>query len=349
MSSVLANKFMQRCLDLAKRGVQNVSPNPMVGSVVVFDGKIIGEGFHKRYGDAHAEVNAINSVQKQDLLQKSTLFVNLEPCSHTGKTPPCASLILEKRIPKVIVGMKDPNPLVAGKGIELLKRNGVQVEIGILEAECRHLNRSFIHSILHRRPYYIAKWAQTADNMMARPEGSDEDRQISRKLAQIWVHKLRSEVDGIMIGINTANTDNPALNNRYWTGSSPLRIIVDPNAKIKKDLKIFSDGIPTLIFSDKDEKKNHVEFVRLQNSIPVLEQIDRKLMESDIARVLVEGGRNTLEELGKSNRMDELYTIQNQRIKWGDGVQAPSILSKVNNHIILGSDIISQYLNPILE
>src|ERR1700712_465065 len=235
-------KYMQRCLELATLGLGAVSPNPMVGAVVVLDDKIIGEGYHQKYGEAHAEVNAINQVisrfpNSADLLKQATIYVSLEPCAHYGKTPPCADLIIKHQIPKVVVGCRDPFEQVNGKGIEKLQAAGVEVVLGILEAECKWLNRRFFTRIQKHRPYIILKWAQTADGFFAPADGTQLwiTGQESRKL----VHQWRGEEDAILVGTNTVAIDNPQLNVRYGSGKLPKRIVIDRELKLNKSLNIF--------------------------------------------------------------------------------------------------------------
>jgi riboflavin biosynthesis protein RibD len=222
-------KFMRRALQLASLGSGNVSPNPMVGAVIVCEGKIIGEGFHRLCGRAHAEVNAINSVKDEALLKRSTIYVTLEPCSHWGKTPPCSKLIIEKGIPNVVIGTLDPFPEVSGRGVRMLENAGVTVKCGVLEKECKELNKFFFTSLLNHRPYVLLKWAQTADGYIDRHREAGDDKPliISNQFNSIAVHKLRSEVDAIMVGTTTAEKDNPSLTVRKWDGKNPLRVLID--------------------------------------------------------------------------------------------------------------------------
>lgn len=242
---------MYRCLELASKGRGFVAPNPMVGCVIVCQNKIIGEGFHRKWGEAHAEVNAICSVKDQEQLKNSALYVNLEPCSHHGKTPPCAELIIEKGIPKVIVGMKDPFFQVAGRGIRLLKENGVDVEVGILEDKCVDLNIRFITSIVKQRPYVILKWAQSADGFMDRSRQINDGQSpacFSNDFTRILVHKLRAEESAIMVGSRTWQLDQPRLNVRYWTGNDPVVVAADSSKSLDEMMKeLLYKGIQSLI------------------------------------------------------------------------------------------------------
>lgn len=257
---------MMRALALATHGEGKVSPNPMVGAVIVHDGRIIGEGFHNFYGGPHAEVNAINSVRDEDreLLKDSTIYVTLEPCAHHGKTPPCAHLIVKTGIPRVVIGSRDPNPLVAGKGIQILKDAGIQVETGILEDKCMALNPAFMASQVSDRPRVILKWAQSADGFMAATDsdGNPFPVKFSSPLSSVWMHRKRSEADVIMVGHNTERIDNPKLNVRYWGGNSPKKIVAEGNIDILQTLKalrkegatsVMVEGGPTLLKSFIDQ------------------------------------------------------------------------------------------------
>ena len=249
-------KYMSRCLDLAILGKGNVSPNPMVGSVIVHRDKIIGEGFHQKYGQSHAEVNAINSVNNQLLLEESVLYVNLEPCAHYGLTPPCSDLIIQKKIPKVVIGTLDPYSEVAGKGVEKMRKAGIEVDIGILENECYELNRRFFTYHIKKRPYIILKWAQTADGFIdikRKKTETGEPYWITGDLALRLVHKIRSSEDAIMVGTNTAINDNPSLTVRNWSGRDPLRIAIDRNLRLPDSLNIFNQTSRTIIFNAKKD------------------------------------------------------------------------------------------------
>ena len=248
---MVEEKFMQRCIDLARLGAGNVAPNPMVGCVIVLGGKMIGEGFHQKYGEAHAEVNAIHSVKDENLLEHSTLYVSLEPCSHFGKTPPCTDLIIEKKIPEIIIGCIDPNPLVGGDGIRKLHKANRQVQVGVLEAACRELNKRFFTFIEKKRPYVVLKWAQTADHFMA--PLNKQRLQISNEYSQTLVHRWRSEEQAILIGTETALHDNPKLDARKWNGRNPLRIVLDRTLRLPETLEIFKQG-NFIVFT---EKKKH--------------------------------------------------------------------------------------------
>ena len=249
--------FMQRCLELAGNGLGYVAPNPMVGAVVVHKGEVIGEGYHRQFGQAHAEVNAIQAVKDSSLLEESTLYVNLEPCVHTGKTPPCTDLILAKKIPSVVIGTPDPNPLVQGKGIEKLIKSGIQVTTGIIEDACRDLNKRFFTFHKLKRPYIILKWAQTKDGFIDIKRKAGESigvNWITSPLSRDLVHKWRSEEQGIMAGTHTVIMDNPHLNVRHWNGKNPVRIVLDRSLKIPKHFHVL-DNKQSLIGQRKDRQK----------------------------------------------------------------------------------------------
>lgn len=242
--------YIFRCLQLAKLGVGNVAPNPMVGAVLVYEERIIGEGWHQQFGKAHAEVNCIASVKDDDknLIEQSTLYVSLEPCAHFGKTPPCCDLIIQQRIPKVVIGCRDPFIKVNGNGIEKLKAANIEIITGVLENECKELNKPFFTFHQKSRPYIILKWAQTADNKI----GFIENKRllISNIITNRLVHKWRTESASILVGTNTAMIDNPALTNRYWNGKNPVRLIIDKQLKLSNDLKIFNNEAPTVILTN---------------------------------------------------------------------------------------------------
>ena len=250
INRTIHEKFMQRCIDLARLGAGNTAPNPMVGSVIVYDGKIIGEGYHRRNGEAHAEVNAINSVNDKSLLRHASLYVNLEPCAHYGKTPPCANLIASIGIPNVIIGSVDSAAHVSGKGIQILKDAGCEVTTGVLESESRELNKRFFTFHEKKRPYIILKWAQTKDgfiDILRNNNCSVEPTWITNEYAKTLVHKWRSEEQAILIGTNTALADNPSLTTRLWKGKNPIRIVFDRNLRLPQGLRVFDDKAKTII------------------------------------------------------------------------------------------------------
>jgi diaminohydroxyphosphoribosylaminopyrimidine deaminase/5-amino-6-(5-phosphoribosylamino)uracil reductase len=317
-------QYMRRCIQLAKLGTGNVAPNPVVGAVLVYENKIIGEGYHEKFGEAHAEVNCINSVDEKDklLLGQSTIYVSLEPCAHHGKTPPCSDFIIQKGIRKVVVGCEDIYKEVAGKGIEKLRNAGVEVVTGILEKECRDLNKRFFTFHQKKRPYIILKWAETANGKI----GSARERIfISNDYTNRIVHKWRSEEAAILVGTNTALKDNPFLTTRLWKGNNPVRIVVDKELKLPFDLKIFDQEAPTIIFNClKASSENHLRFIRLDVKNFLKEMLDY-LFENDIQSVLVEGGAKTLQSFIDAGLWDEARIITNEQMIIEEGIAAPEM------------------------
>lgn len=322
-------KYMHRCLQLAVLAHGNTSPNPMVGSVIVHRGKIIGEGYHRKVGLAHAEVNAVASVQNPDLLKESTLYVNLEPCAHQGRTPACSRLIIEKRIPRVVIGTIDPFALVAGKGIEMLREAGVEVTVGILEKESRELNKRFFTFHQKKRPFIILKWAQTLDGYIDKIRYKDDPIQpnwITNRLSRRLVHKWRAQEDAIMVGTNTAEYDNPKLNIREWTGTPPLRIVLDRNLRLSPLLHLFDASIPTLVFTQKNNSSctENLEYFQLNFSNSVLPQVLDELHKRDIQSVIIEGGAQLITSFIAANLWDEARVFTGNRF-FGTGIAAPKI------------------------
>lgn len=318
--------FMQRCLDLALLGMGDVAPNPMVGCVIVHEGKIIGEGHHQKIGGPHAEVNAIRSVANPLLLAQSTLFVSLEPCAHFGKTPPCSDLIIENRIPNVVIGTVDPFVKVAGRGIEKMQAAGIQVEVGVLEKECCELNRRFFKFHEKKRPYILLKWAQTLDGFI------DTDRTetqhptwITNALSKRLVHKQRSEESAILIGTNTAEFDNPALTVREWTGNQPIRLVIDRLGKLDSNLHIFDGKAPTWVFTSlRKQETGNSKFITLDFNQDILPQMLSELHERNILSVVVEGGSILLNSFLQDNLWDEAFVYTGNQF-FGKGIEAPHI------------------------
>jgi len=318
--------YIKRCLDLAVKGLGQVAPNPMVGCVIVCDGEIIGEGYHEQYGQAHAEVNAVNSVKDKSLLKKSTLYVNLEPCSHFGKTPPCADLIIEHKIPYVVIGSIDSNSLVSGKGIEKLAKAGVDVKIGTLEDDCKKLNKRFFTYHEKKRPYIILKWAQTADGFIdvkRNEEGTSKPIQISNSDSKKLLHLWRSQEQAIMIGTNTALLDNPQLTVREVEGKNPLRITVDKWLRIPKQFNLFDKTTPTLIFTSVNEpSQTNLEFVQVDFEKAVIPQMLDELYKRNIQSLIVEGGENILNSFIDAGLWDSARVFISEKTL-GKGVSAP--------------------------
>ena len=323
---------MKRCLELALLGAGKVAPNPMVGSVIVYNGKIIGEGFHRKYGDAHAEVNAINAVKNHELLKESTLFVTLEPCAHAGLTPPCSNLIIEKQIPKVIIGTVDPFAAVAGKGIEKLKKAGIQVEVGIMEKECREINKRFFTFHEKNRPYIILKWAQTLNGFIdieRTSENYGEPTWITGDLALRLVHKMRSEESAILVGRKTAEKDNPSLSVRHLTGKNPLRIVIDNQLQLNENLKLFDSSEKTIIFNTiKNEERNNLSYIKIDSDKNAIPQILNELYRQKILSVIVEGGKQLLESFIELELWDEAHIFIGPKF-FDSGIQAPKFKGKL--------------------
>lgn len=330
--------YMTRCIELAEKGL-STAPNPMVGAVLVHENRIIGEGFHRCFGEPHAEANAIASVKDESLLRDSTLYVSLEPCSHYGKTPPCAELIIKKRIPRVVVACLDPFPKVAGRGVEMLQKAGVEVFTGVMEQETTRLNRYFITSHKKKRPYIILKWAQSEDGFIdyLRKDASKKPVLLSTSLTRLMVHKLRSEVQAIMVGTNTALLDNPSLTVRYWAGNSPMRILIDRNLKVPNTWNLFDGQSSTLVFTSQNvahkalapATEKRTEFIRVDKLKPFLKTMMSILYERNIHSLLVEGGSTTHGSLLEENLWDELI-VETAPVRLSEGVKASDIKNNPN-------------------
>lgn len=322
--------FMKRCIQLADLGRQFVSPNPRVGAVLVYQGRIIGEGYHQQYGGPHAEVHCLNSVapENRELISQSTLYVSLEPCAHFGKTPPCADLIIRHQIPKVVVGSRDPFPDVNGKGIERLRNAGIEVITGIGEAACLALNQSFFTRHSANRPYLLLKWAQSADGYIALPDY--QPTAISHPQTNRLTHQWRSETDAILIGTRTAASDNPSLTNRYWYGRSPLRMLVDLKGVLSPDLTIFSDAQKTVVFG---RLPNPLQTSDQLSLVPITEkdQFIPALIEycntHNIQSVLIEGGPSLQQSFIDTGCWDEARIITNTKLNLEQGIPAPRLLN----------------------
>jgi diaminohydroxyphosphoribosylaminopyrimidine deaminase/5-amino-6-(5-phosphoribosylamino)uracil reductase len=321
--------YMRRAQELALLGMGTVSPNPMVGCVIVHDGRIIGEGFHRTYGGPHAEVHAIESVADKSLLAKSTVYVSLEPCAHHGRTPPCASLLVAHSVQQVIIANTDPNPLVAGKGISILREAGIEVHGGFLEAEGLELNRRFFTFHQKKRPYIILKWAQTADGFIARKDNTS--KWISGPWARKLVHKWRSEEDAILVGRRTAETDNPSLTTRNWHGKDPLRLVLDPALRLKPDLHLFDGSVPTVCYTaTKVGKEDKTEYVAYGNENPLLHML-QDLHQRNILSLIVEGGSATLQRFVDAGLWDEARIFTAPMV-FNEGIPAPRTNRAVVEH-----------------
>ena len=336
--------FMLRAIELAKRGAGNVAPNPMVGCVIVHDGVVIGEGWHRNYGGPHAEVHAIQSVSDKSLLSQSELYVTLEPCSHFGKTPPCADLIVDSKIPRVYVANLDPNPLVAGKGIEKLRAAGIEVKVGLCHNEADWMNRRFLTFMQNLRPYIRLKWAMSSDGFMDKLRSADEKGsfRISGDEARRISHRWRTEETAILIGSRTALVDNPELTSRFWPGKSPICVLIDPSLKVPEDAKLFHQGRLTLVYNRLIEKATtNAQFIKIEGD-DLLSQVLKDLFERKIQSVLVEGGSKTLQSFIDQNYWDEISVFQSNQTL-GNGLKAPTFQSENAEIEMVGKDKLISY------
>lgn len=336
---------MQRCLQLALLGAGQVAPNPMVGAVLVYRDRIIGEGYHQRFGGPHAEVNCLASVSEADkpLVRDATLYVSLEPCSHYGKTPPCTLLIRDQQIPSIVVGVQDPFAVVNGSGLEELRNAGVHVVTGILEEACREINRRFFCFHEKHRPYIILKWAQTLDGKISGP-GTDR-LLISHPLTNRLVHRWRSEESAILVGTTTALRDNPQLNNRYWPGPSPLRLVLDRQLKLPSSLRVFTDGQPTVVLNDRYANDNGPLQHRILRDWDHLPQaIGDLAYTNQWQSILVEGGGRLLQSFIDAGYWDEARVLSSQAVIAEEGVSAPVLYHhRLNDQFAIGTDQVNIY------
>lgn len=343
-------KYIRRCIELAGNGRGLTYPNPMVGSVIVYNDEIIGEGWHRKAGEAHAEVNAVNSVKDEGLLSKSTIYVSLEPCSHYGKTPPCSNLIIDKGIKKVIIGTVDPFSEVSGKGIKKLMDAGCEVRVGVLEQECRELNKRFFTFHTKKRPYIILKWAQSSDGFLAPlPQENAERRPfwITGKYSQQLVHKWRSREQAIMVGTNTAVMDNPKLSTRLWHGNDPVRIVLDRTLRIPPNSHLFDGSVKTLVLTEKpvtERSSKNVIFEPLDFGGNLAKQVSDILYRHEIHSVIIEGGRETLQTFITAELWDEAR-IFTGKPHFRDGTKAPDITGRLVSESIIGDDQLKIILN----
>lgn len=344
------SKYMERCIELARLGLGYVAPNPMVGAVLVYEDRIIGEGYHKQYGEAHAEVNALNAVAPEDrhLIAASTLYVNLEPCSHFGKTPPCSDLILKNNIPKVVIGCTDTFEKVSGTGIVKLREAGVDVTEGILREQSRELNKRFFTFHEKKRPYIILKWAQTLNGLLC-SSSAEDDKQISNSYSKKLVHKWRSEEAAIMVGTNTAFNDNPHLTVREWTGKNPVRVVIDKTLRLPSHLHLFDQSVPTLVFTEKEEQnKEHLEYEKIDFSTDTIASVLNILHQRNIQSVIIEGGSSLLKSFIDKRLWDEAR-ISTGNKTFAKGVAAPFIDGKITSRDSIKDDTLLVYQNAALE
>lgn len=343
-------KYIKRCIELAKNGLGATYPNPMVGSVIVLNDVIIGEGWHRKSGESHAEVNAINSVKDKTLLKNATIYVSLEPCSHYGKTPPCANLIVEEGIKNVVIGIIDSNSKVSGKGIEHLKKNGCNVIVGVLENECKNLNKRFFTFHNKQRPYVILKWAETADGFFDKLRNEVDENTpnwISNQYSQQLVHKMRAENEAVLVGTRTALNDNPSLNVRSWEGENPVRVVIDRTLKIPLNYNLFKGSSKIIVFTEEYPKKRidkNIFFEKINFSEDIPKQICDVLYMHEIQSVIIEGGAKTLQSFINKNLWDEAFVFIGDVI-FKDGLKSPK-LEKVPIKIKkISTDTLKVYYN----
>lgn len=337
--------YMLHAMELAGKGLGSVSPNPLVGAVLVYNDKIVGEGFHEQYGKAHAEVNCINAVREEDkyLISESTLYVTLEPCVHYGKTPPCTDLIIANKIPRVVVGHADPFEEVSGKGIARLREHGIDVTTFVLEEECKFQNRRFLTYQTKKRPYIILKWAESADGFIA-PNGNESYWLTNEKSRQLS-HKWRTEEDTIMVGYNTVSRDNSQLTARLWKGRNPVRVIVDEQLALPKNANVFNGEARTIVFNfveDKSEK--NLQFIKLNSEKNIALEIAEKLYEQKIQSVIIEGGTKLLTKFIEQNLWDETRVFKTT-VLLSDGITAPVFSAKNSKKMAVENDMLLMYYN----
>jgi diaminohydroxyphosphoribosylaminopyrimidine deaminase/5-amino-6-(5-phosphoribosylamino)uracil reductase len=340
--------YLRRCIELARLGMGKVSPNPLVGSVIVYDGKIISEGYHMAFGEAHAEVNTIKEVfenyaDAKEILKKSTIYVNLEPCSHFGKTPPCADLIIAHKIPKVVIGCRDPFHEINGKGIEKLRNAGIEVIENILQDESFNLNIRFFTRISKQRPYIILKWAETSNGYFAPLNGSQ--KWISSSESKQLVHRWRAEEDAVLVGKNTVLADNPKLNVREYLGKDPIRVIIDRRLELTSDLNIFDQSQETIIFNElKTYIDGKIKYLEIENFDYLAQLISYQLYIMDVQSMIVEGGKETLDLFINAGMWDEARVFVSPD-NWENGILAPKLTKTVIENQVIGSDSLKIYKN----
>jgi diaminohydroxyphosphoribosylaminopyrimidine deaminase/5-amino-6-(5-phosphoribosylamino)uracil reductase len=343
--------YMRRCFELARKGLGMTKANPVVGAVIVHGDQIIGEGYHHEYGGPHAEVNAIRSVKDPSMLPESTLYCNLEPCSHHGKTPPCSMLIRQKGMKRVVIANSDPFPSVNGKGIRQMEEAGILVDIGCLEEEGNHLNRRFFHYVNFRRPYVILKWAQTADGFIdleREPDDHEGPRWISDEVSRTLVHKWRSEESAIMVGTNTVLSDNPRLTVRRWSGQNPVRITLDRNGRLPDSAHILDGTQDTIVFTG--AQRNYSGKTKLVHADPSYELVDvmEELFDRQIVSVFVEGGAQLHRSFLESGLWDEARVFT-ARMRFSQGVKAPDIKEDPDETLEIGETRLDFYRNKLTD
>ncbi|WP_430811489.1 MULTISPECIES: bifunctional diaminohydroxyphosphoribosylaminopyrimidine deaminase/5-amino-6-(5-phosphoribosylamino)uracil reductase RibD [unclassified Carboxylicivirga] len=343
-----AEKYMQRCLQLAQMAEGNTYPNPMVGSVIVHNGAIIGEGYHQKAGEPHAEVNAVRSVKDKSLLKEATLYVNLEPCAHYGKTPPCSKMIIEHEIPRVVVGCIDSYSEVAGKGVTMMQKAGVEVVTGVMEQECLALNRRFFTFHNKKRPYIILKWAETQDGFIDidRKEANyGQPTWITNAWARRAVHQQRATEQAILVGTQTALKDNPSLTVRDWVGHQPLRCVIDRKGILRSDTHLLNRQHKTVIYNSlKTLADGMNEYVKLDESGDWFSLILNDLWQRGVQSLIVEGGRSTLQQCIDQNLWDEAFRYVGD-VVFQQGVEAPQFRGVLKQQLNFGSSQLRVYHN----
>ena len=334
--------YIKRSIELAKKATGKTYPNPLVGAVIVHEGKIIGEGFHQKAGENHAEINAINSVKNPELLPESTIYVSLEPCAHFGKTPPCSLKLKEIGFKKVVIGAMDSHDKVNGKGKKILQDAGIETISGILEEECRELNKRFFTFHEKKRPYILLKWAESNDGFI---DKDFKPTKISNELASQFVHQIRSEEHSILVGTQTAMNDNPSLTTRLIEGRNPVRILIDFDLKVPRDFKIYNNEAPTLVFNqEKEGDEGNVKFIKISKE-NFLEDLLQKVYENQIQSILVEGGSRTLQTFIDANLWDETIIIKNKNLTLENGTKAPKFDGKLVEEKYFRENKLSFYKN----
>lgn len=338
------DKYMYRCIQLAEKAKGSTYPNPLVGCVIVHNGKIIGEGYHKKAGEPHAEINALNSVTERELLSQSTVYVSLEPCAHYGRTPPCALKLVETGVKKVVIGSMDSYEEVNGKGKQILEQAGIEVISGVLEKECKELNKRFFTFHRNKRPYITLKWAQSADGFMDR---NFQPVQIGNPLTKQYVHQLRSDEHSILVGTNTVLHDNPELTAREIFGRSPVRIIFDHDLKVPQNFKIFNSAAPTFVFNSvKEEIQENIHFIKTEKH-NFLKNLMDKLFQMQIQSILVEGGAFTLHRFIEAGIWDEAIIIRNNNMILEAGTKSPVLEAQPARTVNFAGNPVDFYLNLI--
>ncbi|OYD45338.1 riboflavin biosynthesis protein RibD [Sphingobacterium cellulitidis] len=345
-------RYMKRCLELAVLGAGKTSPNPMVGSVIVWNDEIIGEGYTSPYGGPHAEVNAVQSViakygeeHARQMFSESTIYVSLEPCAHFGKTPPCADMIVAMGFKKAVIACLDPFAKVNGLGLQKLKEGGLITEVGLLEEEAKWVNRRFFTKLKEFRPYVILKWAETSDGYFAPVKGQ---RWISNQASKQLVHKWRSEEDAILVGKRTAEIDNPSLTVREWEGKNPKRVLIDKQLELSDNLAIYDDSAETIIFNAlKTDWQGNRKYIELENfDLYLPQQILYQLYLMDIQSIIIEGGKKTLDLFIQAGLWDEARVFVGKE-EWAEGMKAPQFVGQLKESTLVGSDRLNIYIpNP---